>query len=125
MAGDEDAYRPAQIYRRLLAISGRYWPVFLGVILSASVFAATDAGFAFLMKTLTEVVSAGGELTEEQAFIKKWLPLAVLLLFATRGVSNFLSRYGMGWIARMTIKQIRGIVFARYLELPTRFFDQS
>jgi len=125
MPGSEEAYKPSRIYLRLLRISGRYWPVFLAVVVSASVFAATDAGFAFLMKTLTEVVEAGDSPTERQAMIKNWLPLGVLLLFIVRGLSNFLSTYGMGWIARMTIKELRGSVFRRYLELPTSFFDQN
>lgn len=122
---DSEAYKPARIYKRLLAISGRYWPVFIGVALSASVFAATDAGFAYLVKTLTEIVQLEGALSAEQQFIKRWLPLGVLILFAVRGVSNFLSTYGMGWIARITIKEVRAQVFERYLVLPTRFFDES
>ena len=125
MSGDDSAYKPSRIYRRLLAISGRHWLVFIGVIASASVFAATDAGFAYLMKTLTEIVDASPDLDSDQLFVRRWLPLAVLLLFAARGLSNFLSTYGMGWIARMTIKEVRGVVFQRYLDLPTSFFDQT
>jgi subfamily B ATP-binding cassette protein MsbA len=49
----------------------------------------------------------------------------VLLLFALRGICNFLSTYGMGWIARVTIKQLRSQVFSRYLVLPTSFFDRQ
>ena len=119
------AYSPLEIYKRLLAISGRYWPVFIGVAVTASLFAATDAGFAYLMTTLTEIVQAGDDLTEQQAFIRRWLPLAVLLLFLVRGASNFLSTYGMGWLARITVKELRSRVFRRYLELPTDFFDQQ
>ena len=76
MSGDESAYNPARIYRRLLAISGRHWLVFIGVIASASVFAATDAGFAYLMKTLTEIVDASPDLDSDQLFVRRWLPLA-------------------------------------------------
>ncbi|MCP3999793.1 MAG: lipid A export permease/ATP-binding protein MsbA [Gammaproteobacteria bacterium] len=125
MAIAKHTYSPIQIYKRLLSISGRYWPVFLGVAASASLFAATDAGFAYLVATLTEIVEAGSNLTERQEFIKQWLPLAVLLLFASRGVCNFLSNYGMGWLARITVKELRGRVFEHYLELPTSFFDHS
>jgi subfamily B ATP-binding cassette protein MsbA len=125
VAADEQAYKPGRIYLRLLRISGQHWLVFLGVIVSASVFAATDAGFAYLMKTLTEIVEAGSELNADQSFVRRWLPVGVLLLFVARGLSNFLSTYGMGWIARMMIKDIRGQVFQRYLDLPTAFFDQT
>jgi subfamily B ATP-binding cassette protein MsbA len=125
VSGQIPQYTPLGIYKRLLSISGRHWPVFIGVALSASAFAATDAGFAYLMATLTEIVEAGTELDERQTLVKRWLPLAVLMLFICRGLFNFLSTYGMGWIARTTVKELRVKVFTRYLELPTRFFDTS
>ena len=56
--------------------------------------------------------------------MRRWLPVGVLILFLVRGLANFFSTYGMGWIARTAVKTIRGMVFQRYLELPTRFFDQ-
>jgi len=98
--------------------------MFIGVAISASVFAATDAGFAYLVKTLTEIVEAGNSPDAEQIFVRRWLPVGVLILFLVRGLANFFSTYGMGWIARTAVKTIRGMVFQRYLELPTRFFDQ-
>jgi subfamily B ATP-binding cassette protein MsbA len=99
--------------------------VFIGVAVSAAIFAATDAGFAYLVKTLTETVGAGDSLDPQQALIRRWLPLGVLILFLMRGLSNFFSTYGMGWIARQAVKKLRGQVFERYLQLPTRFFDQN
>jgi subfamily B ATP-binding cassette protein MsbA len=124
MAVSEDNYAPLAIYKRLLGISARRWPVFIGVAIAAAIYAATDTGFAFLVKTLTEIVEAGGELDAQQELVKQWLPLGVLLLFMTRGICNFLSTYGMGWIARHVVKELRAQVFGRYIELPTRFFDQ-
>ncbi|MDP6436856.1 MAG: lipid A export permease/ATP-binding protein MsbA [Gammaproteobacteria bacterium] len=112
------------VYRRLLSISARYWAVFVAVAVAAATFAATDAGFAYMMTILTEIVGAGDDLDERQALIKEWLPLGILLLFIVRGLGNFLSSFGMGWIARTTIKELRRRVFERYLVLPTRFFNQ-
>jgi len=124
VTASDDEYKPSRIYLRLLGITARYWPMFIGVAVSASIFAATDAGFAYLVKTLTEIVQAGNSPDAQQAFVRRWLPVAVLILFFVRGLSNFFSTYGMGWIARTAVKSIRGMVFQRYLELPTRFFDQ-
>jgi len=124
VSATETDYSPAHIYVRLLRISGQYWLVFIAVAGSAAIFAATDVGFAFLVKALTEIVDAGNSPDAQQIFVRRWLPAAVLMLFFVRGISNFFSTYGMGWIARTTVKTIRGMVFQRYLELPTRFFDQ-
>jgi len=125
VSAGKDDYSSLRIYARLLRISGRYWPVFIGVAVSTGVFAASDTGFAYLVKTLTEIVQAGSDLDEKQALIKRWLPLGVLVLFLVRGLSNFLSSYGMGWIARMTVMEIRNLLFLRYLDLPTQFFDEN
>lgn len=116
-------YSSLAIYKRLLTMSSQYWPVFIAVAISSALFAASDAGFAYLIKQLTDTVAAGNNLTPEQAFIRQWLPVGVLLLFVVRGLSNFGSVYGMGWISNRVVKEIRRRVFDRYLTLPTRFFD--
>jgi subfamily B ATP-binding cassette protein MsbA len=118
-------YPPIEIYKRLLSMSMPFWPMFVGVALSSAVYAASDAGFAYFIKQLTEVVAAGQELSERQLFIKRWLPLGVLLLFVVRGISNFLSTYGMAWISNHVVKTLRGRVFDKYLSLPTTFFDKQ
>jgi subfamily B ATP-binding cassette protein MsbA len=99
--------------------------VFVAVSLASAIFAASDAGFAFLIERLTDIVSAGDELSTEQIFVRRWLPLGVLLLFIVRGIANFLSTYGMGWIANKAVLELRGQIFARYLDLPTRYFDHQ
>jgi len=112
-----------EIYGRLLRISLRNWPVFIGAMAAMAVFAASDTGFALLIKTLTEIIEAGDSLTEQQQFIKDWLPVGVLALFFTRGIAGFLSAYGMAWIGQRVIKILRQQVFDKYLLLPARFFD--
>jgi subfamily B ATP-binding cassette protein MsbA len=114
-----------QILRRLYTYSAKHWRLFIGVILCSVIFAATDTGFAYLIKTLTEVVQAGGELTEEQAFIKKWLPLGVLLIFFARGIFGFLSGYGMNWIGSMVTLELKTTVYSHFLHMPTSYFDQT
>ena len=113
------------VYRRLLRSSSQFWRVFAGAAIAMVVYAACDTGFAYLIKLLTSVVSAGESPTPREQFIARWLPAGVLVLFVVRGVSQFLSTYSMAWIARQTIKRLRGQVFEKYLSLPTSFFDRS
>jgi subfamily B ATP-binding cassette protein MsbA len=114
-----------QIIFRLFGYSAKYWKLFVIVILCSVVFAATDTGFAFLIKTLTEVVQAGSELNEEQAFIKKWLPVGVLILFFFRGIFGFLSGYGMAWIGSIIVLELKTSVYTHYLRMPTSYFDRT
>ncbi len=121
----DNPYSSMAIYRRLLSMSSRYWPVFIAVAISSALFAASDAGFAYLIKQLTDTVAAGSELTPQQQWVRQWLPAGVLGLFVVRGLANFGSVYGMGWISNRVVKEIRRRVFDRYLTLPTRFFDEQ
>ena len=114
-----------EIYGRLLRLSLRNWLVFLAAVVAMAIFAASDTGFALLIKTLTEIIEAGDNLTEQQQFIKTWLPVGVLILFFTRGIAGFLSAYGIAWIGQRVIKELRQQVFEKYLVLPTQFFDNN
>jgi subfamily B ATP-binding cassette protein MsbA len=115
---------PGAIYRRLLSICSPFWKIFLLAGLAMAVYAVTDTGFAFLMQNMVEVLDPDG-LTPEQAVIRRWMPLAILALFMVRGAVAFLSAYWLGWIGRHVIKVLRGQAFAKFLVLPTRFFDAT
>lgn len=106
------------VYKRLLSTSFQYWPVFVVASLSMAVYAACDTGFAFLVKLLTGVVVESSASDPTQEFIARWLPLGVIILFVVRGATGFLSSYAMSWIARQSIKSLRGQLFDKYLHLP-------
>ncbi|MCC5795570.1 MAG: lipid A export permease/ATP-binding protein MsbA [Chromatiales bacterium] len=109
------------IYRRLLRFCIPYWPVFILAALGMAAYAATDTGFALL---INQLIGAFGDDTGADD-LQRWLPLAILLLFLVRGVAEFTSTYTLGWIGRRVIEQMRRELFARYLVLPSRFFDQA
>ncbi|MDG1462917.1 MAG: ABC transporter transmembrane domain-containing protein, partial [Gammaproteobacteria bacterium] len=114
-----------EIYGRLLRISLSHWPVFLASIIAMVVFAASDTGFAFLIKTLTEIIEAGNDLTERQQFIKDYLPVGVLLLFIGRGIAGFLSGYGLAVMGNRVVGTLRQKLFDKFLLLPTSYYDEN
>ena len=63
------------------------------------------------------------------AFVEKnpailWnVPLAVVVLFALRGVGDYVGNYYPSWVGRQVIKGLRRDVFAHYLRLPTAYLD--
>ncbi len=107
------------IYKRLLGTSVQYWPVFLAASLAMAMYAACDTGFAYVIKLLTGVVAAGEDLSPREQFIAQWLPAAVIIVFIVRGATGFLSAYGLAWIGRQAIKNLRAQVFEKFLRLPT------
>ena len=111
-------------YFRLLRYATPYWFTFILGALAMLVYALTDTGFAYLIKTLTDNFAG----TTDGAYIGDWklnLPIVVIVIFIVRGISGFFSVYNIGWIGRQVIKALRGEVFAKFLYLPTSFLDHK
>jgi ATP-binding cassette, subfamily B, bacterial MsbA len=118
------APRPADeagaVYRRLLAYSADYWPMFAAAMLAMAVYAASQTGFVYLAKLVTDQ-----SFVERDPDFIRWVPPLLLAVFLVRGLAEFVSEYGMNWVGRQVIKRLRREVFAKFLALPTRFYDAS
>ena len=111
-------------YLRLLKYATPYWFTFILGALAMLVYALTDTGFAYLIKTLTDNFAG----ITSGAYIGEWklnLPIVVIIIFIIRGISGFFSVYNIGWIGRQVIKALRGEIFAKFLYLPTSFLDHK
>jgi len=111
-------------YLRLLKYAAPYWLIFILGALAMLIYALTDTGFAYLIKTLTDNFAG----TTDGAYIGEWkfsLPIAVIVIFIIRGISGFFSVYNIGWIGRQVIKALREEVFRKFLYLPTSFLDHK
>jgi subfamily B ATP-binding cassette protein MsbA len=111
---------PSDLYRRLLKYVKPYWLVFSAAIFAMAVFAATETGLAAMMKPLLD-----GSFIERDPQTIKLLPLGLIVLFLIRGTANFFTAYGLGWIARNIIKNLREEMFESLITLPSSFYDQS
>jgi subfamily B ATP-binding cassette protein MsbA len=106
------------IYLRLLRYARPYVGVFLIGVLGMILFAATNAVLGLVVKEFMN-----------DAFVRKnpailWqMPLAVVVLFALRGVGDFVGNYYPSWVGRQVVKSLRRDVFAHYLRLPTAYLD--
>lgn len=110
----------ANIYRRLLSYVKPYWLVFVAAIFAMALYAGTETGLAALMKPLMD-----GSFVERDPDTIKLIPLLLIGLFLLRGTANFMTEYGLGWIARNVIKTLRAQMFDHLITLPSRFYDQS
>lgn len=109
-----------QLYKRLLSYAKPYWRVFIAVVLAMVVYAATEAGIAMIMKPLLD-----DGFVNRDADVIKLIPLAIIGLFVVRGLADFLTTFGLGWIARNVIKRLRELSFNKLLALPGSFYDNS
>jgi subfamily B ATP-binding cassette protein MsbA len=110
----------ARLYRRLLGYAVPHWRVFVLAVLAMICFAATDTGFAALMKPMLD-----GNFIQRDPDVIRFVPLALIGLFLVRGLTGFVSRYGMSWIGRRVIQRLRQELFHRLLRLPVRYFDRN
>jgi len=107
-------------YRRLLGYARPHWRIFSGAVLAMVLVAATETGFAALMKPMLD-----GNFIERDPATIRLVPVALILLFLFRGLASFASRYGMASISRRVISQLRGELFHKFLHLPVRYYDHN
>jgi subfamily B ATP-binding cassette protein MsbA len=109
-----------QVYKRLLGYAWHYAGVFMLAIVGMAVVAATEAGFAWIMKPMLD-----GSFVDKDPVIIAWLPFGLLAIFLLRGVAGFISNYGMEHVGRNIIRDMRRQMFGRLMQLPTPFYDRN
>lgn len=110
------------VYRRLLSYAFVYWPLLAIATVAMLGMAATEAGFAALMKPLMDESFAEGDSHP----LIPWIPLVLIGLFLIRGVAEFGSVYAMRYVGRHVVKRLREELFERLLHMPVqRFQEQS
>lgn len=109
-----------QLYKRLLTYAKPYWRAFVAVVLAMVVYAGTETGVAMVMKPLMDQ-----GFVERDPSVIQLIPLAIVGLFLVRGLADFFTTYGLGWIARNVIKTLREQMFNKLLVLPAPFYDHS
>lgn len=104
-------------YRRLIGYARPHWKLFVFSALAMAAYAATDTGFAALMKPMLD----DSFVARDPQAIRN-IPLLLIGLFLVRGVTGFISSYGMSWVGRQVIQVLRGEMFARLLRLPADYY---
>jgi subfamily B ATP-binding cassette protein MsbA len=107
------------IYRRLWGYTRRYWPMFLLGLLGVSLDAGMQAAFVKFMGPLIDRVFVG----KDSAF-GLWLAGVIALISVGRIAGNFAGVYGMEWVGRKVVADLRHDLFRQYVALPASFYDR-
>jgi ATP-binding cassette, subfamily B, bacterial MsbA len=113
------AYAPGAVYRRLLRYVRPHWRMYSLGVVGMLLYSASQAYTLLLVRNIAEALSNG------QIEILKWLPLAMIGLFFIRGVGDYMANYFPGWVGRQVIKSLRSELFAKYMTLPTAYYDRE
>ena len=109
-----------EIYKRLLTYVKPYWKAFVFAIIGMVIVAATEVGFAALIKPMLD-----GTFVERDPFYLTFIPVALIAIFFVRGVGSFAVSYCMAWVGRHVIRDLREQMFESLLQLPTTYYDKS
>ena len=120
MAQEQAQQAAWPIYRRLLGYAWRYWPLLIVALVGMTIEAAAGAAFVQLMDPL---VNDG--FVDPQPRMAVLLPLAIVGLFVLRGFATFATDYGMARSGRSVVRDLRELVLAKYLRLPSTAFDRE
>ncbi|MEJ2391149.1 MAG: lipid A export permease/ATP-binding protein MsbA [Gammaproteobacteria bacterium] len=120
MTQSQEAYTGWQIYRRLLQYTLPYWRIFLVALLGMVLFSTTAAAFSKLIQPMID-----GSFIHKDPSTIRWVPLAIIGVFALRTIGTFLSDYGMAWVARNVVFDLRQLIFGHLLRLPTSYYDRA
>ncbi|MFW2439031.1 MAG: lipid A export permease/ATP-binding protein MsbA [Arenicellales bacterium] len=107
-----------QVYRRLLKYVTPYRSVFVYTLIGMVVVAATQPLFPHLINLIID----DGFIGKDSEFIK-FVPIYLISIFIVRGLASFISMYGMAWIGRNVIFDVRQDLFQQMIYLPVKYFD--
>jgi subfamily B ATP-binding cassette protein MsbA len=110
---------PMAVYKRLWTYTRRYWWMFVIGVLGVSIDAGMQAIFIKFMEPLIDRVFVG-----KDSVFGLWLAGMIFLLSITRMVGNFAGVYGMEWVGRKVVADLRQDLFNRYVALPASYYDK-
>ena len=116
----KDQTGPYQHYRRLLSHAMVHWKIFVFAIIGMILVAGTDTALAAYMKPLMD-----GSFVERDPEVTKWMPFVLIGIFVVRVFAMFISMYGMSWVGRRVIMELRDSMFKRLLRLPKSYYDMA
>jgi subfamily B ATP-binding cassette protein MsbA len=112
-------YAPGTVYRRLLRYVTPHWRMYVWGLLGMLMYSGSQAYTVSLVKSLAESLSAGSHA------VLQWLPVLIIGLFLLRGAGDYMANYFPGWVGRQVIKSLRSELFAKYMTLPTGYYDRE
>ena len=105
----------------------RLWPLIvpykLGLLIAAIALIINAATDTFLISLLKPLLDKG--FGEADSHILGKLAIIVFGLMILRGLSSFISTYGLSWVSGKVIMELRRRLFSHMMAMPVSFFDQQ
>ena len=115
------------ILRRLMRYVRPYRLVVIPAALAMIVYALVTGLVPFFMEDVFEQFQQellGSAEAGEGLLDALRIPLLLIVIFALRGTMDFLTIYGLSWVGRSAVRDLRTELFRSYLYLPASFYDR-
>jgi len=118
-----------QTYRRLFRYVRPYRWVIIPAIAATGVYALVTGTVPLFMEDvfaqLQDAAMAAVNDAEANANNPWRIPLLIVIAFLIRTVMDFLTVYGLSWVGRSAVRDLRAELFAKFLRLPAPYFDRT
>jgi subfamily B ATP-binding cassette protein MsbA len=108
------------LYRRLLEFVKPYWKHLAGAMVCMLFVSAATAGSAYLVKPVLDEIFFKKDLA-----MLKWLPLAIIGIFITKGVFDYGQAFLMSYVGQKIIADLREKVYSHIQSLSLSFFTKN
>ena len=108
------------LYKRLLKRTKVYKGVFILAVIGMILHALADTSFAALIKPLLD-----GSFVNQDKDLLLLMPALIILIFIFRGIGSFISNYGMAYVGRSIIRDIRKDMFDKIILKSSESYDES
>jgi ATP-binding cassette, subfamily B, bacterial MsbA len=106
-------------YLRLLSYITPHWKVLAISLFAMILYSGANAVVPYLMELIFRALDRNSSIPSS------YIPVFLLTIFTLRGLTDFVTVYGLGWLGRRVIRDLRSQLFAKYLALPTRYFERE
>jgi subfamily B ATP-binding cassette protein MsbA len=108
----------AVVYRRLLGYLRPYKAVAATTVGAMVVDAACMTLFARMIKPLIDKLFV---MRDPQVIF--WMPFVIVGIFLVRSIAVYMESYGIAYVGRGVVQDMRRRIFGKYLHMPASFFD--
>lgn len=109
-----------QLYSRLMKYIVPYWEVFVFSLMGMIAMAATAPMIAALTVPLLD-----GAFVNKDTESMQLVLLAIIVLFAVRGVAGYISTYAINWVSSKLVVDLRAEMFDKLLILPDCYYSSQ
>ena len=107
-----------RMYLRLLGHVRPYWRYFAIAIAAMVLLAATEPAIPALLKPTLD-----GSFVEKDLDAVGIMAMLLVLVFLIRGITSYVSAIALAQVSGRVIMDLRELMFARLMALPTSYFD--